>query len=85
MTGGDMGEFFNALRERDKQRKARNLRAADPTGFTQHTAYHWSCELQGHRLDYWPSRNKWRWRGRTYTGDVRGFIRQRSSDCTRSG
>ena len=75
---GDMGELFNERREQDRERKARNLAAADPTGWTQHTAYHWSRELQGDRLDYWPSRNKWQWRGRIYTGDVRGFVRKRS-------
>jgi hypothetical protein len=75
---GDMGEIFNAMRERDKERRHRNLEAADPSGWTVHTSVHWSRELAGHRLDYWPSRNKFRWKGKTHCGDVDGFIRNRT-------
>lgn len=75
---GDMGEIFNAMRERDKERRHRNLGAADPSGWTVHTNVHWSRELAGHRLDYWPSRNKFRWKGKTHCGDVDGFIRNRT-------
>ena len=77
---GDMREIFNAMREQDKKRKAQNLSAADPTGWTVHTNTHWSRELCGHRLDYWPSRNKFRWKGKTYCGDVVGFIRNQPGD-----
>ena len=76
---GDMGEIFNAMRERDKERRHRNLEVADPTGWTIHTAVHWSRDLAGERLDYWPSRNKFRWKGKTRTGDVNGFIRNRTT------
>jgi hypothetical protein len=75
---GDMGEIFNAMREADRWRRHRNLTAADPTEWTVHTDVHWSRTLDGDRLDYWPSRNKFRWRGKTYCGDVRGFIRRRA-------
>jgi len=76
---GDMGEIFNAMRERDKQRRSDNLASADPTGWTQHTPVHWSRVLLGDRLDYWPSRNKFRWRGKTHHGDVMGFVRNREA------
>ena len=42
---GDMGEVFNAMREMDAERRSRNLAAADPTGWTIHTEYHWSRDL----------------------------------------
>lgn len=74
---GDVGEAFRARREYDKERKERNLRAADPTGWTIHTEHHWSRTLNGKRLDYWPSRNKFQYEGRVMTGDVLGFIRKR--------
>ena len=74
---GDMGEIFNAMRESDKARRHKNLEAADPSGWTIHASTHWSRDLNGHRLDYWPSRNKFRYKNRTYTGDVKGFIRNR--------
>jgi hypothetical protein len=84
---GDMAEIFNAMREADKERRQRNLASADQTGWTVHSAVHWSRDLAGHRLDYWPSRNKFRWLGFTYCGDVNGFIRNRETpaDTTRTG
>jgi len=74
---GDVGEAFRARREYDRERKERNLKAADPTGWNQHTEYHWSRTLNGKRLDYWPSRNKFQYEGRVMTGNVLGFIRKR--------
>ena len=77
---GDMGEIFRDMREHDKTRRHNNLENAyaDGTdGWTIHNQTHWSRDLNGHRLDYWPSRNKFRYKNRTYTGDVKGFIRNR--------
>ena len=74
---GDMREVFDAMKKRDAERRSRNLAAAVPTGWTIHTEYHWSRDLGGYRLDYWPSRNKFQWRGKVMTGDVAGFIKNR--------
>lgn len=77
---GDMGEIFRAMDAADKDRRERNLSDAyanGTDGWTVHCSTHWSRDLAGHRLDYWPSRNKFRWKRRTYTGDVEGFIRNR--------
>ena len=74
---GDVGETFRALKEADKERKHRNLNAFDPTGWTKHTEYHYSRQLNGKRLDYWPSRNKFMYEGKVMCGDVFGFIRKR--------
>ena len=74
---GEMSEIFNAMKERDKERKSRNLANANLTGFTRHTEFHYSTNLQCDRLDYWPSRNKFMWRKKVYTGDVQGFIKNR--------
>lgn len=74
---GDMGEVFrvhNALR---KERGERNLAKASLDGFEQCTPYHYHRVLLGDRLDYWPSRNKWMWRGKVMTGNVREFIEKR--------
>lgn len=78
---GDMGEIFNAMKRHDKERRERNLSSADLSGFTRHTEHHYSRHLNGDRLDYWPSRNRFRWRGKTHTGDVQGFIRNRLSEA----
>jgi hypothetical protein len=75
---GDMADDFRFLRARNRERKAKNLAAANPEGWTQHTEYHWSRDLAGSRLDYWPSRNKFQYQGRVMTGDVNGFIRKRT-------
>ena len=73
---GDMAEVFRVMKQHDKKRRARNRKAADPTGWVQHTDYHWSRKLNGERLDYWPSRNKFMYQGRVMVGDIVGFIRK---------
>ena len=74
---GDVGEYWRDHKEVDDERKRRNLANADPEGWTQHTEFHWSRTLNGKRLDYWPSRNKFQYEGRIHCGDVLGFIRNR--------
>ena len=74
---GDMGEIFRAQRDLDKQRKKRNLESANPDGWNKHTEWHWYRFLDGCKLDYWPSRNKFQYKGRLMTGDVAGFIKNR--------
>ena len=78
----DMGAVFRAMRDHDALRRrtnlARNAEKLDDS-WTVHREDHWSKTLLGDRLDYWPSRNKFRWRGKTMTGDVFGFIRNREA------
>lgn len=72
----------HAAHPRTKRKKAarqRNLDAADPTGWLQHTPYHWSRYIDGKKLDYWPSRRKWMYEGRVMNGDIEGFIRKREA------
>lgn len=74
---GDMGEMFREHKAQDNERKERNLANANSDGWNIHTMYHWSRILNGKRLDYWPSRNKFQYDGRIMCGDVNGFIRKR--------
>jgi len=74
---GDMKEYFDIHKEQDKARKKRNLQNANPEGWTQHTEYYWSRFLNGKRLDYWPSRNKFGYDNKIMTGDVDAFIKKR--------
>ena len=76
---GDMAEVFNDMKAMNKDRKQRNLESANATGWKKHTAYHWSRKLNGKRLDYWPSRNKFQYDNKVICGDVEGFIRNRES------
>lgn len=48
--------------------------------FTKHTIWHYSTVLDGDRLDYWPTKNKWRWRDKNYVGaphQMEGFLKKR--------
>lgn len=61
------------LRERtDERRWIINLTDVQPLRvyFTIHNEFHWSLDLLGDRLNYWPSTNKWRWRNETHRGSV---------------
>lgn len=71
-----MGEIFNAMREDNKRRREENLAKANPEGWTQHTEYHWSRTLNGKRLDYYPSKNKFVYNGTTSVGNVENFIKK---------
>lgn len=53
-------EFKTLKKSEFDERRKRNAAAADPKGWTQHTEHHWLRDLCGHRLDYWPSRNRFR-------------------------
>lgn len=59
---------------------ARRLREAEaPEGWVKHTPYHWARELNGKRLDYWPSKDKWSYDGAIHFGDVEKFIEEKSA------
>lgn len=79
---GDMREVFDDMREHKKRRHKRNLESANDTGWTKHTEYHWTRMLNDARIDYWPTRNKWRFLGKTYTGDVNTWLAKRDPNYT---
>lgn len=80
---GDVGDDFRAHRECMKEKRAANLERAEkhawPVAWTEHTPWHWSCKLEGKRLDYWPTRNKWQYDGRIMCGNVKTFIAKRTA------
>lgn len=80
---GDMGEMFRDLKEHNKRRRQKNLsnneKKLGSGRWIQYTAYHYGTTLLGHRLDFWPSKNKWQWRGRIHTGDVFKFIEKQEN------
>lgn len=63
---------FDADRERFLKEASDN----NDGGWTIHTDYHWSRTVAGQRLDYWPSRKKWQYKGRISRGDVVQFIKK---------
>lgn len=67
--------FWAALKQHKKEKfdadRSRFLAdavAADDGGWTKHTQWHWSRAVNGERLDYWPSRKKFQWRGKVLRG-----------------
>ena len=44
-----------------------------------HTDWYYSKMLNGNRLDYWPSKNKYRYKGKTEIGDVFEFIKRNAN------
>lgn len=76
----DMKEVFSDMREHSRRRRKRNIEVANPAGWMLHTQWHWSRTLDGHRLDYWPSKNKWKYKSKIQQGDIIGFIKHRDPD-----
>lgn len=71
------------IREKDStpkpknKRVLRNMAAANPAGWTQHTPYHWSRYIDGKKLDYWPSKRKWMFNGKVEVGNIDEFMSKR--------
>lgn len=76
----DIKEWAKAKRDFDRKRKTNNMNGAfDDGGWTKHNEFHWSRILQGQKLQYWPSTNKFQHgNGRIMYGGIEGYIRKRS-------
>lgn len=71
-------EIFDEIKRERKQRRAERRAAfSGGPGWTQHHETHWSYQLLGEQLDYWPGPMRWRWRKKNSTGDVMAFIRKK--------
>ena len=77
----DRDDIWDAMKASAKARfdadRAKFLGAAlmeDDGHWTKHTEFHWSRQVEGKRLDYWPSRKKYQYDGRVMRGDVMAFI-----------
>ena len=67
----DAAEVYRAMRDQRKEQNARRLHVAKTKygeGWTEVTDHYWTRDLAGHRLDYWPSTGRWRWKGKSYKG-----------------
>lgn len=71
----DRDPIWDALKERsqnkfdaDRERFLKQAMTDDDGGWTKHTPYHWSRSINGERMDYWPSRKKFQWRGKVMRG-----------------
>lgn len=81
-------EDFEPIRQHSKEKfeadKARFLKEAEEgeidARWKKHSRYHWSMKINGHVLQYWPSRKKFQYRGKTKRGDVNSFIAARDRE-----
>lgn len=78
-------EIWDALKAHSKSKfdadRARFLEDAnrkDDGLWVKHTEHHWSRTLKGRRLDYWPTRKKYQYKGKVCRGDVFKFIDEAS-------
>lgn len=70
-------EIYDIMKAHSKHRRAADraqalAEANSPDNndgqWTEHTPYHWSRLVNGHKLDYWPSTKKWQYLGRVRRG-----------------
>ena len=52
----------------DRTRFLDEAMASDDGQWTKHTVHHWSRQVNGERLDYWPSRKKFQWAAKLCEG-----------------
>lgn len=78
----DRDPIWDAIKERSKSKFDHDRKsfmaqavASDDGGWTKHTEHHWSRRVNGERLDYWPSRKKFQFRGRVLRGDVMKIVK----------
>lgn len=70
-----MKQHFKEKFDADRARFMADAVETDDGGWTKHTQHHWSRDINGERLDYWPSRKKYQWRGKVRRGDVYAIVR----------
>lgn len=75
----DLATIKKAKFDADRTRFMTEAQAADDGGWTKHTQWHWSRIVDGERLDYWPSRKKYQYRGEVKRGDVMKLINKRAA------
>ena len=83
MTRDSMWDALRAHKrekfDADRARFLAGAQANDDGGWTKHTPFHWSRTVNGWRLDYWPSRKKFQYKGEIRRGEVMAFIRKEGS------
>jgi hypothetical protein len=69
-----LGEYCRDKFDQDRKVFLENANKSDDDSWTKHTEFHWSKEVDGKRLDYWPSRKKYQYQGVVRRGDVNRFL-----------
>jgi len=61
--------------DHDRKMFMERAKVADDGQWNKHTEFHWSRMVGNHKLDFWPSRNKFQYRGKIRRGNVYEFIK----------
>lgn len=77
----DLKACKKAKFDADRARFLADAQAADDGGWTKHTQWHWSRVVNGERLDYWPSRKKYMFRGKVKRGNVMQIVKHAATRC----
>lgn len=78
MSREDYAPFKERERKR-RERRAKRINSADDFGWSKHSDTHWYRMLvdsfgMSHKLHYWPSANKWLYKGQYYRGGLPKWI-----------
>ncbi len=77
---GDVGDYWREHKEYVRGVREKNKKKPLPmlwSGWTEHTDTHYSGTLEGTRIDYWPTRNKFMHNGKVICGGIEGYIKKR--------
>lgn len=77
-----MKEYTKEKFDRDRDRFLANAIETDDGGWTKPTPWHWSRYVDGERLDYWPSRKKYQFKGKVQRGDVSRVYKAHKQEST---
>lgn len=74
MSREDWEPFIERKHERQLKRH-RRLASSNTTNWDKLTDYHYRRVINGIRIDWWPSANKWQANGKWYLGSLPKWLR----------
>jgi len=79
MSKEDFEVFKDLRRERQEERRKRREEFKGGPGWKKHSETHYTYNLNGEKLQYWPGPKKFHFMGKTMHGDVEEFIRKQEN------
>lgn len=78
----DIYEVFDDIKKDRQKKRNDRLASISDVGWSKHTEHHWYMMLvdsfgMKHKLDYWPSSNKWCYMKRYYRGGLPKWIQEK--------
>lgn len=70
-------EVFDQLKKQRQERRNKRLASTDDTGWSKHAETHWYRHIDGEKLHYWPSANKWLYKGKYYRGGLPNDLKKK--------